>query len=175
MCTIFFLSDIHLSHEKAENQGLVIDAFLDDFRKQKQQLNPHECFVLIGGDLVKDADAEGAYQVFYDRIVRPIMATGIKKRNIVCIPGNHDAQREWIRKNQFVYGPVINQSFTEDTFNTLINNKESADLLIQKFFNFSEFMVEKMECVNYNLIAKYMSSQDDDGETYNPFAALLKK
>ena len=23
--------------------------------------------------------------------------------------------------------------------------------------------------------AKYMSSQDDDGETYNPFAALLKK
>ena len=23
--------------------------------------------------------------------------------------------------------------------------------------------------------AQYMSSQDDDGETYNPFAALLKK
>ena len=23
--------------------------------------------------------------------------------------------------------------------------------------------------------AKYMSSQDDDGDTYNPFAALLKK
>ena len=23
--------------------------------------------------------------------------------------------------------------------------------------------------------AKYLSSQDDDGETYNPFAALLKK
>jgi len=152
MCTIFFLSDIHLSHEKAENQGLVIDAFLDDFRKQKQQLNPHECFVLIGGDLVMDADAEGAYQAFYDRIVRPILATGIKKRNIVCVPGNHDAQREWIRKNKFVYGPVVGQNFTEDTFNALINNKESSDLLIQKFFNFSEFMETKMECVNYNLI-----------------------
>ena len=32
--TIFFISDIHLSDDKAENQGLVLDAFLEDFKKQ---------------------------------------------------------------------------------------------------------------------------------------------
>ncbi len=50
--TIFFISDIHLSDDKAENQGLVLNAFLEDFKKQKDQLNPAEAYVLIGGDLV---------------------------------------------------------------------------------------------------------------------------
>lgn len=165
MCTIFFLSDIHLSHEKAENQGLVLDAFLEDFRKQKQQLNPHEVFVLIGGDLVKDADAEGAYQTFYERIVRPIMATGIKKRNIVCIPGNHDAQRNWIRQNKFVYGPVVNQNFTEESFNSLINTEESANLLINKFEHFYDFMVNTMERDDCNLIG-YPVELNNDWSVY---------
>lgn len=165
MCTIFFISDIHLSHEKAENQGLVLDAFLDDFRKQKQQLNPHEAFVLIGGDLVKDADVDGAYQTFYERIIRPIMATGIKKRNIVCIPGNHDIQRSWISQNKFVYGPVVSQNFTEDSFNTLVNNEENARLLINKFYNFSEFMVNTMDREGFNLVG-YPVELNNDWSVY---------
>jgi predicted MPP superfamily phosphohydrolase len=168
--TVFFISDIHLSDEKAENQGLVLDAFLEDFRKQKEQLNPEETYVLIGGDLVKDSDAEGIYQNFYERIVKPIMATGIKKRNIICVPGNHEAQRSWIKKNIVNYAPVVSQNFTEDKFDNYIN-QESGDFLLQKFLNYSNFMDHTMERDGFNLIG-YPLELNDDWSVYCLNSAL---
>ena len=54
--TLFFISDIHLSDVKAENEGLVIKAFLQDVEKQLKTLCPAEVFVVLGGDLVENAD-----------------------------------------------------------------------------------------------------------------------
>lgn len=168
--TLFFISDIHLSNEKAENQGLVLDAFLEDFNKQKQLLKPEETFVLIGGDLVKDSDQEGIYQTFYERLIKPIMATGVKKRNIICVPGNHDAQRSWIRNNMIAYAPVISQPFTEDRFDTYIN-EQSGDFLLQKFLNYSNFMEHTMERDGFNLIG-YPVELNDDWSVYCLNSAL---
>lgn len=168
--TIFFISDIHLSDEKAENQGLVLDAFLEDFRKQKELLNPAETYVLIGGDLVKDADAEGIYQTFYDRLIKPMMAAGIKKKHFICVPGNHEAQRSWIRKNIINYAPVISQSFTEEKFDTYIN-QESGDFLLQKFLHYSNFMEQTMEREGFNLIG-YPVELNDDWSVYCLNSAL---
>lgn len=168
--TVFFISDIHLSEEKAENQGLVLDAFLEDFKKQKEVLNPAETYVFIGGDLVKDADAEGMFQAFYDRIIKPIIAAGVKKKNILCVPGNHEAQRSWIRKNIIGYAPVISQSFTEDKFNTYIN-QESGDFLLQKFLSYSNFMEHQMERDGFNLIG-YPVELNDEWSVYCLNSAL---
>ena len=168
--TVFFISDIHLSEEKAENQGLVLDAFLEDFKKQKEQLNPVETYVLIGGDLVKDSDKDGIYETFYERIIKPIMATGIKKRNIICVPGNHEAQRSWIRKNIVNYAPVVGQNFTEEKFDNYIN-QESGDFLLQKFLNYSNFMEHTMERNGFNLIA-YPVELNDDWSVYCVNSAL---
>ena len=168
--TLFFISDIHLSEERAENQGLVLDAFLEDFKKQKEQLNPEEAYVLIGGDLVKDSDAEDIYQKFFERIIRPIMATGIKKKNIICVPGNHDAQRSWIRNNIINYAPVISQTFTEDKFDTYIN-QQSGDFLLQKFLNYSNFMEHNMEREGFNLIS-YPVELNDEWSVYCLNSAL---
>lgn len=168
--TLFFISDIHLSEERAENQGLVLDAFLEDFKKQKDQLNPEEAYVLIGGDLVKDSDADGIYQKFFERIIRPIMATGIKKKNIICVPGNHEAQRSWIRNNIINYAPVISQTFTEDKFDTYIN-QQSGDFLLQKFLNYSNFMEHNMEREGFNLIG-YPVELNDEWSVYCLNSAL---
>lgn len=158
--TLFFLSDIHLSNDKAENQGLVLDAFLKDLKKQKEQIYSSEFYVLIGGDLVNDADVEGIYQQFYEKIITPIIATGIKKKNIICVPGNHDAQRSWIRKNIRVYGPVISQPFTEDSFDDYIN-EEGDNILLQKFLNYSNFMEQKMERNGSNLVGFPVELNDE--------------
>ena len=168
--TVFFISDIHLSEEKAENQGLVLNAFLEDFKKQKEVLNPAETYVFIGGDLVKDADAEGMFQAFYERIIKPIIAAGVKKKNILCVPGNHEAQRSWIRKNIIGYAPVISQSFTEDKFDTYIN-QESGDFLLQKFLSYSNFMEHQMERDGFNLIG-YPVELNDEWSVYCLNSAL---
>lgn len=67
----------------------------------------------------------------------------------------------------------------------------SANTNLKKVYKIGQDMsvvVEKLDVANKRIslvpatskeqddtAAKYLSSQDDDGETYNPFAALLKK
>lgn len=147
--TIFFISDIHLSDIKAENEGLVLKAFFQDFEKQLRSLSPTEVYVLIGGDLVENADKEGAYDSFYEHIIKPLMTFGIKKKNIVCVPGNHDVQRSWIKDKMTVYAPVISQTFTEETFNDLIED-ELSSVLLEKFRPYYNFMMTNMERNEYN-------------------------
>lgn len=167
---VFFISDIHLSDEKAENQGLVLNAFLEDFKKQVVLLKPDDVFVLIGGDLVQAADSKDIYQSFYKRLIRPIMAAGVKKKNIVCVPGNHDVQRSWIHKNIRLYAPAISQTFTEETFDNFIN-AESGAFLLQKFSAFSNFMENTMERDGFNLIG-YPVELNDDWSVYCLNSAL---
>ena len=91
---LFYFSDIHLTGKKPENEGAVIKAFCDDFKKQLLTLPHKEALVLIGGDLVQAADDLDAYQAFYDKILSKLMAFGIPKEMIICVPGNHDCQRQ---------------------------------------------------------------------------------
>lgn len=168
--TIFFISDIHLSDDKAENQSLVLNAFLEDFQKQKEQLNPEETYVFIGGDLVNDADKAGSYQTFYARLIIPIMSMGIKKGNIICVPGNHDVQRSWIKMNKMIYAPVVSQEFTEESFNSLTHS-DSGKLLLEKFQNYADFMVNEMGRDGLNLIA-YPVELNDEWSVYCLNSAL---
>lgn len=167
---IFFVSDIHFSENKAENQGLVMDAFLEDFKKQKDLLSDSEIFVCLGGDLVKDSDTPDIYRAFYKEFIRPIMDTGVKKRNIISVPGNHDAQRSWIKENKVIYGPVVSQNFTEETFDTFVNS-ESGNLLLQKFLQYNEFMTEELERDGFNLIG-YPVELNDEWSVYCLNSAL---
>lgn len=167
---IFFISDIHLSDDRAENQGLVLNAFLKDLKKQKEQLNPEETFVFIGGDLAYDSDKAGIYQTFYERLIMPIISMGIKKGNIICVPGNHDVQRSWINMNKMLYAPVVSQEFTEESFNTLTHS-DSGKLLLEKFQSYADFMVNEMERDGLNLIA-YPVELNDDWSVYCLNSAL---
>jgi len=147
--TIFFISDIHLSDARAENEGLVINAFFEDFEKQLQTIASPEVFVLLGGDLVADADKPGAYDAFYEHFIKPMIHLGIKKKNIICVPGNHDVQRSWIKDKMTVYAPVVSQTFTEESFNDLIGDNLSS-VLLEKFRNYYTFMLSTMEHNEYN-------------------------
>ena len=78
-----------------------------------------------------------------------MLALGIKKKNIICVPGNHDAQRSWIMEKKTVYDPVVSQSFTEESFNDLIGD-ELSSVLLEKFRNYYTFMLTNMEHTEYN-------------------------
>lgn len=146
---IFFISDIHLSDIRAENEGLVIQAFLKDIEKHLKTLVSSEVFVLIGGDLVDNADAPGIYDAFYEHFIKPLLQMGVKKKNIICVPGNHDIQRSWVKDKMTVYGPVASQTFTEESFNNLIGD-ELSSVLLEKFRNYYSFMLTNMEHNEYN-------------------------
>ena len=157
---LFYFSDIHLTGEKPENEGSVIKAFCEDFKKQLLSLPHNDAFVLIGGDLVQAADNEKSYEIFFDKILSKLIVNGIPREKIICIPGNHDAQRKWVIDNKEIYAPVVNQQFTESRFDDLING-EQASLFTNKFSNFEKFVCSNFPNSRFNLFGYPIEINDE--------------
>lgn len=147
---LFYFSDIHLTGEKPENEGAVINAFCDDFKKQLFELPHDDAFALIGGDIVHAADNIKEYNSFYDKILSKIISYGIPAEKIFCVPGNHDAQRQWVVDNKEIYAPVVNQKFTESQFDDFINGPQ-ASLFTDKFSNYGEFVNTMIPNSRFNI------------------------
>ena len=148
---IIYFSDVHLTGMKPENEGAVIAAFCEDVKQQLIKLKHGDVFVLIGGDLVQAADDMDSYQMFYDKILKRLIAFGIDKNKIFAVPGNHDCERQWIIDNRDVYAPVVDQNFTEDRFDDVINSSQGA-LFTEKFRNYSNFINHYLPNSRYNPI-----------------------
>lgn len=148
---LFYFSDIHLTGKKPENEGAVIKAFCDDFKGQLQTLYHDDAYVLIGGDLVHAADNYDCYTTFHDKLLSKLIEDGISREHIVCVPGNHDAQRQWVIGNREIYAPVINQDFTEERFDDLMNG-DQAYLFTNKFSNFEKYINKEISNPRFNII-----------------------
>jgi predicted MPP superfamily phosphohydrolase len=89
LLTVLHISDFHFSKRKLREQGIVVDALIDDLKTlcighRKPDL------VLFTGDLVHAAGADShdeAYDFVIDRISK---ATGCSDERIFIVPGNHD-------------------------------------------------------------------------------------
>ena len=157
---LVYFSDIHLTGKKPENEGTVIKAFCEDLKKQLLELKSGDVYSLIGGDLVQAADSAENYQEFYDKIISKLLSYGIQREKIITVPGNHDCQRQWVIDNKEVYGPIVNQKFTEDRFDNLINGSQSA-LFTGKFENYNQFVEKNLANPRHNLIGYPVEINDD--------------
>lgn len=148
---LFYFSDIHLTGNKPESEGAVIDAFCKDFKKQLLSLPHDDTYVLIGGDLVFAADDAHSYDLFWENIIKRLLDYGIRREHIICVPGNHDIQREWVQNNAGTYAPVISQSFTEEKFNSIIGSQQ-VSMFTQKFEHYDNFINKYIRDERYNLV-----------------------
>lgn len=162
---ILYISDIHFTGKRAENEGVVINAFIRDAKKQLEEIPHKDTFVFVGGDLVQKADDKESYDNFWNDVIVPLMALGIKKEHIICVPGNHDIQRTSIEENKIVYSSIVSQDFTECKFNDLLESETQANLLTKKFGNYENFLKEKLECPHYNSIG-YQIELNDEWSVY---------
>lgn len=148
---LVYFSDIHLTGEKPENEGAVIKAFCEDVKQQLISMQYNDAYVLIGGDLVQAADKVESYQAFYNKILSKLITYGISSEKIICVPGNHDCQRQWIIENRETYAPVVNQRFTEDRFNNMINGQQGA-IFLEKFSHYKKFTEQHLPNSHQNII-----------------------
>ena len=148
---LLYFSDIHFTGKRPENEGIVIKAFCEDVKQQLANLQYNDVYVLIGGDLVQAADDMNYYHAFYDKILSKLVSYGISLEKIICVPGNHDCQRQWIIDHKETYGPIVNQSFTEDRFNNMIN-EQSGRVFLEKFVNYKSFVEQYLPNIKQNLI-----------------------
>lgn len=158
---IIYISDIHFTGRTAENEDVVINAFLRDAKKQLEEIPHKDVFVFIGGDLVQKADDKESYDNFWNDVIVPLIALGIKREHIICVPGNHDIQRTSIEENKIVYSSIVSQDFTECKFNDLLESEAQVNLLTKKFENYENFLKEKLECTHYNSIGYQIELNDE--------------
>lgn len=93
LITILHISDFHYAHRKAREQGIVVDALIDDLEKLCIGHRQPD-LILFTGDLVQAAGVDPhdeAYDFFIERISK---ATGTSDDRIFLTPGNHDLSRE---------------------------------------------------------------------------------
>lgn len=148
---LIYFSDIHLTGNKPENEGVVIKAFCEDVKKQLFSMQYNDAYVLIGGDLVQAADKQESYQTFYNNILSKLITYGISPEKIICVPGNHDCQRQWVIDNRECYAPIVNQNFTEDRFNNMLNGQQ-GNIFLEKFGNYKKFAEQYLPNSCNNLI-----------------------
>lgn len=144
--TILYFSDIHVGDGKPENQGIVLDEFIKDVKKQIQGVKG-EIYALIGGDLVFEADKAEQYQEFDKAIVTPLEELGIKRNHIVCVPGNHDGQQKKVAAKSLTYIPSVEKKYEEEQYNDLLDQDKTTT---DKFSNFSDYVNNQLKIVGYN-------------------------
>ncbi|MBU2341242.1 MAG: metallophosphoesterase [Alphaproteobacteria bacterium] len=137
LITILHISDFHYAQRKAREQGIVVDALIDDLKKlcighRKPDL------ILFTGDLVQAAGVDPhdeAYDFFIERISK---ATGTSDDRIFLTPGNHDlsrgvtegaaeTHREWrgdLGKNDEM--TLLNRRFDAGEYDELAKDKFAA-------------------------------------------------
>lgn len=162
---LIFISDIHYTGKKFENEGIVLNAFMSDIRKIIQNYVDVNIYLLIGGDLVYSADDASIYNKFEEEFIKPLITMGINRDRIICVPGNHDIQRSWINENKLIYTPMVDKQYGECDFNDLVENPNSVRFLTEKFDNFSNFIKEDISISNYNPIL-YNYELNDDWSIY---------
>lgn len=111
--------------------------------------------------MVQKADDKESYDNFWNDVIVPLIALGIKREHIICVPGNHDIQRTSIEENKIVYSSIVSQDFTECKFNDLLESEAQVNLLTKKFENYENFLKEKLECTHYNSIGYQIELNDE--------------
>ena len=136
------LSDLHIRSNWEEDQGIVISSFISDIKNQVQNLDINSVYVVFSGDLVLAGDDPRLYSVFLKEFGNALDSIGLTKDKRICVPGNHDISRTWVRDNKLNHDGILLQPLSEKQFNDYVNSP--SFLLAKKFENYKEF--EKSFC-----------------------------
>lgn len=128
--TIVHLSDLHLRREWPEEQGFVLNEFLGDLRKQIS--SSPDVYVVFTGDIVQAGEDAEAYKYFSSFIGAQMSAVGIDRNNIMFVPGNHDIDRAYTKKNFSILKAIQERTVSESVFNNEIYGAQRS-IFAEKF------------------------------------------
>lgn len=151
---IINISDIHFGLGGPESEGIVLDAFVNDVLDLLNEKKYEDIYFFIGGDLINIADSN-KYSLFDTEVIKPIVEKlKIKRDHIIVSPGNHDVEQSKVKDCAEFFMPVVKERYAENEFNDMIHKDSSQQLLFLKFRNFENYVKEKLNQPNYNLMGQ---------------------
>ncbi len=151
---LIHLSDIHFRMNWAEDQGVVISNVIDDIECQIAEFDINNTYIVISGDIVLVGGNDELYSAFVEEIGSRLDSLGITKERRICVPGNHDISRNWIKNNKLNHESVLLQQLTEKEFNDYA--QQPSSLLASKFDNYKKF---EQEFAAYGIANEFMTGR----------------
>lgn len=138
---ILHLSDLHYKRGTAGyNQGVVMNALKQDLHNVCSGLLKPD-LIVFSGDIVSSGDDEDIYLYFHDDHLEEIAKiTRCDESRIFLCPGNHDAQREVIKKRSGEQAKLARDLKGRDELNTAYLDGHLNDLVNDKFSNFTQYL-----------------------------------
>ncbi|MBK0012817.1 metallophosphoesterase [Stenotrophomonas sp. S41] len=130
------LSDLHYTAGKSESYGVVLRALFDDLA-QVLGGNTAERYLILSGDVVKAGSLREDYNEFKGIALENLARIGIEKTRIICVPGNHDVDRELLKSSLMEHEGVVSLCKSEDVFVEYVRGKK--DFITTKFGNYLGF------------------------------------
>lgn len=132
---ILHLSDLHISKDQALTQKRFLEPMLADIRRlTATPLGPS--IIVFTGDLVHNADEPGAYELFFDEVIVPLLdATGLGPDRLVVVPGNHDARRSVVSKF-LPFAKITDEFRNRDELNRFYADQKNENYFHDKFKTF---------------------------------------
>ena len=134
--TILHISDLHLRKNWHEEQGVVLREFFDELKAQIKDMS--EVFVAFTGDILQEGTDREAYQYFTDIFGEKLNDLGITRERLIVVPGNHDVDREYIKKIFPLLKGLQERETTETLFNDTVYSAQ-GDILKLKLLPFLEW------------------------------------
>jgi predicted MPP superfamily phosphohydrolase len=101
--TILHISDIHLQQEKVKDFREVRKAIIEDAEKLRLESSIVPDLALFSGDLVQAGDKIENFELANAEVIEPILkGFGLGYNQFFMCPGNHDIDRDHVRKNKIV-------------------------------------------------------------------------
>ncbi|MBY3043685.1 metallophosphoesterase [Rhizobium leguminosarum] len=163
--TILHLSDLHHRGTAAADQQIVVQALKDDIARIKRD---HSVDLMVfSGDLVQSGGTEASFKVAASDVLEPIATElSLPKAHVFICPGNHDVDREAVRKQGYIETGLIQTLKTRDSINSFVDQYISADIsadvLPEAFSRMRNF---------YNAVWHPMTAH---GVVVTPFSAIQK-
>ena len=152
MINVLHISDIHYGWKKAEEDGVVLDAFFEDL-KQTLSGNRAENYCIISGDLVHKGGNDHEYNEFHKGFIMRLLEF-LPMSNIIVTPGNHDLSQKYVKEHLKEHQSDIHKKRTEVEFNEYVSDIDNCKLR-KKFASFEKYSKEKLRINDFDLSGYY--------------------
>jgi predicted MPP superfamily phosphohydrolase len=134
--TWLHLSDLHLRRATEFNSQIVRNSLLMDLRRSRQDNNPAPDLILFSGDLAFSGTAP-EYELAAAFLDELLTVTGVDKRRLFLVPGNHDVDRQAIT---VAAAGAPNYLNNREAVNQALDNPDDRSLQFRRLRGYGEFI-----------------------------------
>ena len=133
---LIHVSDLHFSGADADDQQVVLNAFLESLEGLSTTSEKPDLLIFTG-DVVRDSTEHDVYNLASDLFSRIADVIGLPKDSVLVCPGNHDASRAVVGPHLLNIEEYRNLSRTRDGANKIFQSSQFLAYVSEAFGDFN--------------------------------------